>query len=64
MEVENGYYLYYYSDDMATYDTASFKEITYGNPVIQNLSEEFNRALKLMVANNNTYVAGSSTSTE
>ena len=64
MEVQNGYYLYYYSDDMATYDTASFKEITYGNPVVQNLSDEFNRALKLMVANNNTYVAGSSTSTD
>ena len=49
MYVQNGYYLYYYADDMASYDTVSFKEVTYGNPIIQNLTDQFNEALKLMM---------------
>ena len=51
LEVQNGYYLYYYADDMASYDTVSYKEITYGNPVIQSLTDQFNEALKLRTAN-------------
>jgi hypothetical protein len=52
MHVQNGYYLYYYADDMASYDTVSFKEVTYSNPLVQSLTDQFNEALKLMMPNN------------